>query len=516
MIKYEISTQHNYQDLSIIQKYILILMFAVFIIVGLFIASDYGLPWDDYLQQYIGQNNYELAVNGSQKIFDTADQFYGSAIELPFYAIGKIFNLYSTGIYVRHLLTNLYFIFSLFILFKLVLKLFRNYNLAIIAVLFLYLSPRIFAHSFFNTKDIPFMSAFIISIYTMYNMLDNPNRKNIFLHAFASAFLIDVRIIGVLIPVLTIGMSLIYKLLKVRKTKVLSALLWYFGVMVLFIFAMWPALWYHPSIFLRSFVQMSKFPWNGLVLFNGNMESALDLPWNYIPVWIGISTPLIISLLYITGVFELIISAIKSYKQYLDYNKLFVFVLTLIPIGLFILFNILHSTFYDGWRHLFFLYPLILIGAIQALYFIVNNVKFEKYIYIIVIALMIFPLWKIINLHPYQQTYFNAFVDNGKDKIHNNWEMDYWGLSYKEGFEKILELDNSDTIRVIVANISANSNWKLVNDKEARIILVTDISKANYFISNYRFHPQKYDYNMVDSICVERSLILGIFKLKSK
>jgi len=129
---------------------------------------------------------------------------------------------------------------------------------------------------------------------------------------------------------------------------------------------------------------------------------------------------------------------------------------------------------------------------------------------------MIFPLWKIINLHPYQQTYFNAFVDNGKDKIHNNWEMDYWGLSYKEGFEKILELDNSDTIRVIVANISANSNWKLVNDKEARIILVTDISKANYFISNYRFHPQKYDYNMVDSICVERSLILGIFKLKSK
>ncbi len=489
-------------------------MFAIFIAVAIFLASDYGVPWDDYLQQKIGQNNYELAVNGSQNIYNSPDQFYGSAFELPLYALGNLFDSFSEIVYVRHILTHLYFIFSLFIFFKLILKLFQNYNLAIIAVLFLYLSPRIFAHSFFNTKDITFMSAFIISIYTMYNMLDKPNKKNVFVHAVASAFLIDVRIIGVLIPLLTMGVSIVYRFFKIRQDYILRNLLLYIGLLMLFVFAMWPALWYQPLTFLRSFVQMSKFPWDSVVLFNGNTISALNLPWNYIPIWIGITTPIFISLLYVVGIILLLVNAVKSYKLFLDFNKLFVLILALIPIDLFLLFIILQSTFYDGWRHLFFLYPLILLGAIYALYCIINYVRIANYVYFVVFTLLMFPLRKIIDLHPYQHVYFNSFVDNSENKIHNNWEMDYWGLSYKDGFEKLLKLDKSDTIRVIVSNVSANSNWKLVNEQEARIILVKDTSKADYFISNYRFHPQKYDYNLVDSIYIEGSVILGIYKLK--
>ena len=49
-----------------------------------------------------------------------------------------------------------------------------------------------------------------------------------------------------------------------------------------------------------------------------------------------------------------------------ELHDLIYYLLFLIPIILVIFFN---STLYDGWRHLYFIYPLFLIFTIKGLYF---------------------------------------------------------------------------------------------------------------------------------------------------
>jgi len=72
-------------------------------------------------------------------------------------------------------------------------------------------SPRIFADAFFNSKDIPFLAVFIINIHTMMRLFDRPTWSRALCHALVSGILIAIRVLGLLIPCLTVfwmcGMS---------------------------------------------------------------------------------------------------------------------------------------------------------------------------------------------------------------------------------------------------------------------------------------------------------------------
>ena len=69
-------------------------------------------------------------------------------------------------------------------------------SLAILGSTFLFLSPRIFAQSFYNNKDIVFMSLFVISLYTAINFLEKPNVKNAIIFSIISSLAIDIRILA--------------------------------------------------------------------------------------------------------------------------------------------------------------------------------------------------------------------------------------------------------------------------------------------------------------------------------
>ncbi len=506
-------------ELNLYQKGLLAVLFAVFIVIGINIAGDYGVPWDDKLQTAVGKQNLDLALNGDKSIYQSHDKYYGSAFETPLFFIQSFGKSYKTQIYIRHLVTHLYFLFALFIFFKLLLKLFKSYYLSIIGVLFIYLSPRIFAHSFFNTKDIAFMSAFIISIYTMLRMIDEPNNKRIIIHALASAFLIDIRIIGILITVITFSIAIMKKLFCNSKTFNSIALIKYSVFSIIFIFIFWPSLWFDPLLFVKSIFRMANFPWRYTNLFDGIFINANEIPWYYIPTWIGITTPFFIITLYITGSLSLFKNIIKSHNNTISSNNIVFLTLIFIPFDLWLLFVIISSVFYDGWRHLFFFYPLIVIGAIYGINFLNRLLKTntKKTIFIgIIVVFIILSAKNIIKLHPYQQTYFNNIVSHDNNSIRQNWEQDYWGLCYKEGFEKIYNLNSKSIIRVYVANIPGINNSKLVDENNSKFVLVDSLSKADYFITNYRFHPREYNYEKIDSIYKQGSCILGIYKLNNK
>jgi hypothetical protein len=66
-------------------------------------------------------------------------------------------------------------------------------------------SPRIFAEAFHNYKDLVFMNLFAVGAYTLTRLLRRPTAKRAAVHALVTALATDVRIMGLLLPVLTVG-----------------------------------------------------------------------------------------------------------------------------------------------------------------------------------------------------------------------------------------------------------------------------------------------------------------------
>jgi len=118
----------------------------------------------------------------------------------------------------------------------------------------LILSPRIFADSFYNPKDLPLLSAFIISIYTMNLYLKNKTTARAVVHAIATAFTISIRVLGILVPVITLIIFIADMILR-RQDKMetdwnlaakIKSILIYFFMMIIFLLLFLPVLWENP------------------------------------------------------------------------------------------------------------------------------------------------------------------------------------------------------------------------------------------------------------------------------
>ena len=106
--------------------------------------------------------------------------------------------------FMRHLCTFLMFYIGVFFFYLLCKYHFDSWVIGLLGSLFLILSPRIFAHSFYNSKDLAFLSMFIIGIYTLVKYLDKKTLLRASFHALTCAILIDIRMVGILVPGLTL------------------------------------------------------------------------------------------------------------------------------------------------------------------------------------------------------------------------------------------------------------------------------------------------------------------------
>jgi hypothetical protein len=112
----------------------------------------------------------------------------------------------------------------------------------------------------------------------------------------------------------------------------------------------------------------------------------------------------------------------------------FVFLgLLIAPISAVILLN---SVLYNGWRHLYFVYPLFILVAIHGFYVtnaLIINARLSFFFKLFIAgSLLIIMAW-MVKWHPYQYLYFNRLAGDWN----KNFEGDYWGVAYRRPLEKI-------------------------------------------------------------------------------
>lgn len=527
------------------KEVIVIIFFLLFFLIGIFIYKDYGISVDENYQRQLGIDNLKYIFFNDTSLLKNDDKYHGPIFEIFLVFVEKLLNLKDTQMifYMRHLVTFSLFFSGVFFFYLLCKHRFNSKKLGLIGSLFLILSPRIFADSFYNSKDIPCMVLFIISIYTLVKFLENKTLKCAILHGIVCAILIDIRIIGMLVPAFTLFFYFLSRS-TINLKKQFFVLFIYFFNLFIFVIIFFPTLWENPFIeFINTLRKMKYYPNQFCVLYSGLYIPNTNLPWHYIPMWLLITTPLTYSVFFFIGTFT-IKELFKTILLKQDFNNIkimdTIFLLWFfVPIFIVIIFK---SVLYNGWRHLFFIYPAFLIISLNGLVTFVNfinrisvRINFSFYkndklflknnntsiisiLFIIVIFIyLINVLYFMIKNHPHQNVYFNILVSNN---LEDNWELDYWRLSYKQGLQFLLKNEKKRPIYIYSHSESllypVILNSQILSSDERRSFIFGDNSyRADYFFTNFSMNKNsRYCYEIY-SIIIEGTKIMSIYKIKS-
>lgn len=192
--------------------------------------------------------------------------------------------------------------------------------------------------------------------------------------------------------------------------------------------ALWP--WAQPNPFVRPFqalLQASEFDWGGTMLFFGADVAASHPPAEYLPVWMGITIPpvVLVGMLLAAG------ATLRSSEGRLA--RLGLWAAALLPVGLVIVRG---STLYDGWRHMLFTYPPIVVLAATGWTALVRAAGSWRWelgaATVAVLGVGCFePIIFMVGNHPHEVVYFNGFI-GGPRGAFQQFELDYWGNSLAE------------------------------------------------------------------------------------
>jgi len=490
----------------------IILLLSGLLLVGLRVYKDYGISWDGPGQRKYGTDIYNYITGENKKLLKNKDRYYGTTSELLLMVVEKTFHFEDIKqIYeMRHLLTFLIYFQGVLFFYLLCGNIFKSKTFATLGTLFFVLSPRIFAHAFYNSKDIPFLAFFITTTYFSLKFIQKQNLKNTILAGIFTAILVTTRVVGILLPGLvffTFGI----KYFQTKKFPNIKIIGLYMIITVLLIYALWPTLWGNPlKEFGNALEQMAKYPQQTAGIYLGKKVKSTQVPWHYTPVFLAVTTPLMYTLAFLLG-FVFYTKDLISKK--LNLNLFLIFGWFLAPLIAVIYFR---STLYDAWRQMFFVYPAFLVISIFGIMNLYKN--FNKPLKILLSLLIMFQLGIVLNFmirwHPFQNVYYSELAGK-KENIEKTWELDYWGIAYKQGLEFLEKYSDKETIIISSQNYPGENNLKMLENRD-RFKFIKSIGASDYFLTNFRANLKKTKegYEEIHTIRVEGYKILAIYKVK--
>ena len=450
----------------------LVLMLGILWISG----YDSGFGSDEMDMNIYGKANIAYYTSGfKDTTFLHPDHKDGVVLPatLPYYGSG--FEYFASGLTsishdeyeynTRHALNQLIAILGLLFTGLIAAKI-RDYKAAILSIWFIFLTPIFSGLAIFDTKDIPFLSAYIASVYfaiIFFKQLPKPTLKTLIGLAFSLWFLLSIRIGGVLM----IGFIGLYSFLEFRKNKEaqqslgtwLPRLLGCIIVAFIFMVLLWPFVLQNPSENIVKTLNVVKdFPQKILVAFDGEYIDSLTLPKNYLPKMMSVSIPIAISIALIAG----LISVFIFWKKMRYKNELIFLLFAGFMPAIYAVYS--GMPLYNSWRHLLFIYPAIVafcaVGFSHILDFLAKPILQLSLVGILLLGLAKPIIWCIQN-SPYQYTYYNELT-GGYNRAYYDFDTDYWQITTKEAIDWLMKNEKIESLKdtqIIATNAFTFSNY---------------------------------------------------------
>ena len=396
---------------------------VLFAVAGASVLNDYGPS------SMMGRGEHRAAVNleyilGNDDSLSNDDftvahnRYYGVAFELPLLLVGRALGLDDPTSYLfRHYAIHLFWLCGGFACFLLARRLFDNGPLAFIAMVLFLLQPRVYAHAFFNTKDVPFLSMFMIALYLVHRAFEKGTVRAFVALGMGVALLTNLRIMGVMLVPAVLGMRACDLLCAAQwssRRRVLATTGAFVAACAATLYAVSPYLWSDPFEFAEALRVLSQHPNVRGQLFQGRLVRTDDLPWHYVPTWMAITLPPFTLLLGVVGLVSIAWRAAAHPSRAtgntpLRLECLAAACLTAPPLAV----AALGAHSYNGWRHLYFLHAPLALLAASGLRLLAPAgtawVRRGAYAAAGVAAAGI--LVSMARIHPYQYAYFNFLVD---------------------------------------------------------------------------------------------------------
>ena len=488
-----------------------LVVWSLFLITGLAIVDNYGVSWDTGMQRLVAINTVNYVLHGDQTMLKIeADRFYGAAFEAPLFLLTeRVLGLEDPRhVYLaRHVLTHLFFLLGGFCCYLLAFRLSGDRLAALLVMALFLLSPRLYAHSFFNSKDAVFASAFVMALLFASRAFDRDSVGAYRWCGAAAGLLVNLRIMGVVL----FAVVLLFRAwawfragggAARRRVAATAGVFALWGGLVLFISL--PYLWGDPAGRLAEMVAIIRdHPTVHRALFRGQVFSGAALPWDYMLRWFAISQPPVTLLLGLLGMGALSLAVWGVVKRgagtawggaELRFGVLLAtcFVLPMVA------FVLLRPNTLNSWRHFYFLHgPFCLLAtfALMGLRQLSVRGLRKKWVGGAACALTAAGLGaaalEMAQIHPNQHLYFNFFVDRKTpERLSERYETDYWNMMLRQGYEHILRQAPSSTINMR-PRASADNRYVQILPTAARSRFIYDPARDPdfYLARNSRIPP---------------------------
>ena len=456
---------------------------VLFAAAGAAVVGGYGVSVDANEHRRIAAANLAyvlgdddaLSVGGGYRLL-ASDRYYGLAFELPLLLAERALGLDDsrTAYLLRHYATHLFWLGGGFACFLLARRLFDSGPLALLAMLLFLLHPRLYAHAFFNSKDVPFLAMFMIALHLVHRAFEKDTVRAFVVLGAAAAVLTNLRVMGLMLVAAVLGMralDLLHAAQRSERRRVLKTTAAFAAAGAATLYAVSPYLWSDPREFaeaLRVFSEHPNTPWE---LFQGRLVRADDLPWRYVPTWVAITTPPFTLLLGGAGVFGIAWRvaarpgrALRNTPLRLE--LLLTACLTAPPLAV----AALGAHTYNGWRHLYFLHAPLALLAASGLRLPASRdaawVRRGTYAAAGVAAAGI--LIAMARIHPLQHVYFNVLVDRTTpEHLRTQYEMDYWRTAH---FDALRHLARTWPATSLCLAGGARDNHQLLSEAQRKRI----------------------------------------------
>ena len=487
--------------MTYIRKFYYHLFLLFFIVIGIHFSINVGITHDeiyDYNVWIANKNlilNFFFSNNLDTSFLEGGGKFYGSG----FHYFSSILEIFTTNlpqlsdyneigktILSKHISVFLLFLLSGLILKKIIKIITNNNHHANLSSIFYLTYPYLLGHSFFNIKDIPFLTIWLICTYFIVRITKNYFLKEvilkkhlIFLSLF-TGYLLSIRITGVLILI----QYLIFILVITNAKKInffyfikkfFKEILVSIFIIFSFYFILQPSYWQNPLLIYDAIKYMSQHIQTVCTITLGECMKAQNLPATYLPIWFFFKLPIII--LIGLSLFFLI-------EKKIERNPLIFSIITSLAfsvISIIIILILFNVNLYDEIRQVMFLIPLIFVISLSFIYF------YSKFFFnISVIFFIIFFVFQNINIYPYNYIWLNNF--SHFTKVQNIFELDYWSVSSKKISDYLKDnkirnqscviTNRNDEISLLVSKKICLIDFNKLHDKNKRPFYVALLGRA--------------------------------------